>query len=147
MERADETFSRAAVSRRAVVAIEVPALPTREINPNGRAHWRAKAAAVKALRTAAKLATVSELNRRGTHAGRYAETMEPVTIDVRYVWPAKRKRHDDDNAKACAKPLIDGVSDALWGGDDAHVTLGELSQAWSADGWTGTLLTLREGES
>lgn len=131
------------VSRRAVV-IEIPAVPTRASSPNGRAPWRAKAAAVKALRTAAKLAAIDALNTPGTGAPEWRGTTDGVVIDVHYVWPANRKRMDDDNAKACAKPLIDGLSDALWDGQDAHVTLGTVRQSWATAGWTGTLATLTD---
>lgn len=129
-----------------IASIRMPIVLTREMTPNGRQGWRAHARTVKRLREDARRATVSWLNdpTSGLSAFCGAVTM-PTTLDVVIEWPKGRKRLDDDNAKASLKPVIDGVSDALWGGQDRHVELGTVTQT-RGPGELRLTFRIREGE-
>jgi len=83
------------------VLITLP-LPTRELSPNSRCHWRTKAAAVKRYRELARLATYvgGGMDCRWEHA----------IADVAFYWPDRRSR-DADNALASLKAAWDGMRD------------------------------------
>lgn len=77
-------------------------LPDRTLSPNARAHWAAKARAVKAYR------------RRAMVEGRRAARPQgwPAAV-VRITWHSRtRTRPDPDNALASCKPIWDGLQDA-----------------------------------
>jgi hypothetical protein len=90
-------------------------LPPVEVSPNWHGSWRKKAEAVAELREHA-------------HWLRRLERSPAVTIDFQIAWCCGRRRLDDDNAKACMKPIIDGIAAELWSGQDRHVTIGEVVQ-------------------
>jgi hypothetical protein len=127
-----------------IARMTMPIILTREMTPNGRQGWRAHARTVKRLREDARRATVSHMNDERLELYAFCwHRDEPVTLDFEIQWPKGRKHLDDDNAKASLKPVIDGVSDALWGGEDRHVTLGTVTQTRGAG---GLRITLRTGK-
>lgn len=78
--------------------------PPRTLSPNGRAHWRARAAAAKKHREWARLATL---------AARPAVPAEgPIGLLLTF-YPGSNRNRDRDNALASAKPALDGIADAL----------------------------------
>lgn len=112
-----------------IARITMPIILTRELSPNGRAGWRAKASVTKRVREEARRATVSWLNTPGSGLSAFCgATMTPTTLDVVVEWPKGRKPLDDDNCKASLKAVIDGISDALWDGNDSHVRVGTVNQ-------------------
>ena len=122
------------------VTITVPMMPPREVSPNWRGTWRAKAAAKRAYRECAGWAVREQVNgpdHEYLQAGR-------IVLDAEIAWCCGRKRMDDDNAKASLKAAIDGIADVLWAGDDARVTLGTVEQS---RGEGATVLTLRDTET
>jgi hypothetical protein len=108
--------------------IEIPMVPPVECKPNWRGHWRKKAAAVRMLREAAKLATVDVLNAPGSVLSAFCGYYGLVVMDLEIAWNGRRSGMDDDNAKASCKAIIDGISDALWESRDAHVHIGRVDQ-------------------
>lgn len=83
--------------------------PPKELSPNARMHFRAKAAAVKAYReTAYWLA----------HKADMPPFPEAGGIAVRFDFhPPDKRRRDLDNMLASIKAGVDGIADA-WGVDD-----------------------------
>jgi hypothetical protein len=111
-------------ARQTEATIVIRMLPPREVSPNGGWTWRQRREAKAEFRGEAAKATLYD--SEGVTA--FADRFEPVTIDAEIAWCCGRKRMDDDNAKACLKSAIDGISDVLWRGQDRHVTLGEVKQ-------------------
>ena len=88
------------------LTVTIPGTPPRELSPNARIHWRARARHTAAYRETAYLATLA--------AGRVAfDGDRPVDIRLTYAWARGRKRMDDDNAWALFKSGRDGVASAL----------------------------------
>lgn len=112
------------VTRRTEAVITVRMMPPRECSPNGGWTWRERAKARAEFRAEAEKATRYE----ATGIEQFAGSFDPVTIDVEIAWCCGRKRLDDDNAKAALKSCLDGIADVLWGGQDRHVTIGEVRQ-------------------
>lgn len=75
--------------------------PPKELNPNSRSHWAAKAKAVKKYRGDCYLLAK---NAVGAYTGL------TVTLNFR---PPNRQRRDLDNALASLKSGLDGIADAL----------------------------------
>ena len=128
------------------VTLTMPIILTRDHSPNGRhGHYLQKARITKRLRHEAYTATMSFVHdpawrqRGGWAALGWGDRFTPVVMDVTVAWPKGRKAWDDDNVKAALKPVLDGISDALWGGEDRHVTLGEVTQTRGSGGLTITL--------
>lgn len=122
--------------------IEILMMPSRECSPNARVHWRKRSRAVKEARTQAELATRAALNAYAPGLTSYCgATSTPVVIDIEVAWHGRRKTMDEDNLIASVKPMIDGISDALWFGSDDHVRIGEVRQLRGAG---TTTLILRE---
>jgi crossover junction endodeoxyribonuclease RusA len=120
--------------------IVIPMLPPAECSPNSRAHWRKKAAAVKAFREAAGWATREALNRPGSGASWWCgHDYGGVVMDVEIAWSGRRKRLDDDNAWASLKACRDGIADVLFFGEDRFIVQGELRQCRGAGTVTVTL--------
>lgn len=96
---------RPAKGREAVksVTITLP-LPPRELSPNSRCHWSAKARAVHRYRAAACLAM-----RIATHFEVLGWAR--ATVAIRY-WFGDRRRRDADNLLAQLKAAFDGIADA-----------------------------------
>lgn len=105
------------------VVIEIPMMPPRECSPNWHGHWANKARAVAEFRQQARMSAMVADNTEA-----WIGFDGPVTLDVEIAWCCGRKRLDDDNAKASLKAAIDGISDALWSGQDRHVTIGTVLQ-------------------
>lgn len=84
--------------------------PPRELSPNSRTHWRAKATRAKAYR-----ADCHWLTR---HAEPEAPADGPIPVRITFCPRDKRKR-DLDNMLASFKAGLDGVADAL-GVDDSR---------------------------
>ena len=122
--------------------IEIYMVPPRECSPNARVHWRKRSRAIKEARTQAELATRAALNAYAPGLTSYCgATTIPVVIDIEVAWHGRRKTMDQDNLIASVKPMIDGVSDALWFSQDDHVRIGEVTQR---RGEGTTTLILRE---
>ena len=73
-------------------------LPASELSPNARCHWAKKAPITKAHRNAGYLNAVC--------CGHIESYM------LYFFWK-DRRRHDKDNATACCKAYLDGISDAI----------------------------------
>ena len=84
-------------------------LPPRELSPNARPHWAAKARAVKHYREAAYLSSLAERPARPMHAAR---------VTARFFF-RNRRRRDRDNLLASLKPAFDGIADARVVANDA----------------------------
>lgn len=84
--------------------------PPRALNPNGRAHWRAKAKAARQVRRDACILTLA--------AGVRALPWQSMQVELIFCPPDRRPR-DLDNMLASAKSLLDGVADAT-GVDDSR---------------------------
>ena len=78
--------------------------PGRELSPNSRVHWAAKAKVAKSYRK-----TAWALSR---HARRHLADGLPVKVSIEFCPPDKRGR-DLDNCLASLKSGLDGVADAL----------------------------------
>jgi crossover junction endodeoxyribonuclease RusA len=84
--------------------------PPKELNPNSRVHWAAKANAVKKYRRDCYLLTkVAGLSMPSTHA-----------ILVTTFYPPSNRRRDDDNLVAAFKAGRDGIAEAM-GVDDSRL--------------------------
>ena len=91
-------------------------LPPQQLKPNGRHHWRAKAAKVAEYREAACDAAMESAYHYGV--------MEPIqapTVRITAYWPTTR-RMDPDNLIATMKAAFDGITDAGVWRDDRDVT-------------------------
>lgn len=126
--------TQTAVARSTEAVIVILFLPPPECSPNWRGHWRQKARAVASFREQAAWAT-----RFTADADVFGGKRGPVTIDVEIAWCCGRKRMDDDNVKASLKPVIDGIAQELWGGQDRHVTIGTVRQCQGSGIVTVTL--------
>jgi hypothetical protein len=108
--------------------IVVPMLPAPALSANSRAHWRVRAAAARALRECACLATIAALADPATGASAFRGVREPVELSAVIAWSGRRQAADPTNAPHLLKAAIDGISDALWAGDDRQVHLGRIEQ-------------------
>ena len=75
--------------------IEIPMLPPRALNPNGRAHWATKRKIAEPLKQAIAL-----------ESKRLEPVKGKVLITITFITAQKRRR-DGDNWLASMKPLID----------------------------------------
>lgn len=80
-------------------------LPPRELSPNVRANWPAKARATRKYREYAWAVTLSKIGRR------IAPQWKRATVQATFFFQTKR-RHDKDNLLANLKPAFDGIADA-----------------------------------
>ncbi len=125
--------------------VTVVMVPPRELNPNNRENrWR-KASGVKEYRHAARMAAVNALNTDGNGLKAFQGYYHVVHLDAEIQWRGRRKEIDNDNAIACLKPLIDGLSDALWEGRDGHVKIGAVTQSRGAGETVVTLRAVEDG--
>ena len=86
-------------------------LPPKELHPNSRVHWAAKARAVKAYRQQTGIMT---LLWQHLHWKR-------VTVQATFYFKTSRRR-DGDNLLASLKPAFDGLVDAGVLVDDSGIT-------------------------
>jgi hypothetical protein len=121
------------------VVITIPRMPPRECSPNYRGHWSVLARARAEFR---ETAFYTMWNLPGVDKEwlflRYGQ---PMALDIAVAWCCGRKRMDADNLVAACKGAIDGIADAVWSGDDSHVTIGTVTQT---RGEGVTILTVRE---
>lgn len=101
------------------VTIRVPAVPTRDLSPNGRVHWRKKYRAAQELKNIAMWSVKSH----------YLDVLPETPWQVNYTvaWGFNQKRWDDDNLIAGLKALRDGIA-AETGVDDRHMVTGTVEQ-------------------
>jgi crossover junction endodeoxyribonuclease RusA len=104
-----QTPTRPRLAAQAVDMIILP-WPHKDLSPNARVHFRAKAAATKAYREQAYWLTVASQAR--VDRMRYSTSKDPVELLFTFCPPDKRRR-DIDNMLASAKGAIDGIADAL----------------------------------
>lgn len=87
--------------------------PPRELHPNARMHWAAKARITKKARqTAAWLAKA---------AGAGNLCVERLNVSIQFMAPDKRRR-DTDGMISSVKAYLDGIADAT-GVDDSNFNL------------------------
>lgn len=97
------------------VTIRLP-LPSRELSPNGRFHWRSSARAKKFARLTAKYATEAQAG-----FARAGGEMAKATCEARFYFKQDRRR-DRDNLLASLKAYFDGVADAGLVRNDSDMT-------------------------
>lgn len=129
--------------------IELP-LPPIECSPNKRAHWGAKARAVREYRDTCGYLTVKQLGRRRAQG--------QVTIDLDF-YLAKPKLpdglcrpRDNDNAIAASKAAIDSLRDSglITNDSKKHVRIGNVnlhSTKKEHQGRSALVLTITENNS
>lgn len=100
--------------------IIIPMVPDATLNPNARVHWARRAKAVRELRRAA---WASAYDARGAFAD------QPLAVEACICWPRGRKRLDADNATACIKAALDGLTDAGVWWDDRSIERLTVTQA------------------
>lgn len=82
-------------------------LPPKQLSPNARCHYLAKAKAVKTYRRDCGLVALSVLNLLGANKPRWERATAKIGFYFRT--PARR---DEDNALASLKACFDGLADA-----------------------------------
>lgn len=90
-------------------------LPPKELSPNARVHWRAKAAAVKRYRSSAKWAAI---DAQAWHLWHRKST---ATAQCTFYF-AQNRRRDSDNLLASLKAGFLGIVDAGVIADDCGLT-------------------------
>lgn len=86
------------------LTLQLP-VPVKELSPNARIHWSAKARAVKAARVAARIEAVRVLN--GIRAPRWPRAGYCATL-----FHLTARTPDPDNFNASLKAYLDGIADA-----------------------------------
>ena len=94
------------------VTITLPE-PPKELNPNGRHHWRAKLRPKQQYRETAKWCGMEMVGDR--------EPVEAAEVWITYYHRTANHR-DRDNILASLKPAIDGLVDAGLLADDSDLT-------------------------
>ena len=102
----------------ATLVVVVPLTDDDCLGQNARCHHFARARQAKALRTAARLATVSVINGGAS----IPELEERVALTWTVFLAKGRKQRDADNMIGVLKPAQDGMCEAL-GLDDAQIVL------------------------
>src|SRR3990167_1599705 len=90
-----------------MITLTLP-FPPKELSPNSRCGWRAKAAAVQAYRHECRVETMNVLFDVLPQS--YPLT-SPITVTITFILKDKR-RHDWDNLLASFKAGLDGIVDA-----------------------------------
>lgn len=103
-----------------VYRIIVPSCPADVLSPNARVHWSVKNRAAREFRALAKYAAMQD--------GRPATILGPVSVSVRVLWPARRRKSDADNALASVKAAVDGLTDAGVWQDDRQIVRMSIEQ-------------------
>jgi crossover junction endodeoxyribonuclease RusA len=93
-----------------MIRIELP-WPPRELHPNGRPHFMAKAKAIKKYRADAATMTLKAGVRRN-------DPDIPQSLKVTVIFCPPSKRGDVDNMLAAIKSGLDGIADVI-GVDDS----------------------------
>lgn len=108
--------------------------PPRSLSPNGRAHFRQRAADARTAKNEAYVLTLAALGGRAfTAAG-------PLSVRLLF-HPPRLGRYDDDNFIAACKPALDGISAAL-GVDDSTFQIerpawGDVQRRGLVEVWIG----------
>ena len=98
----------------------VPSCPADVLSPNARAHWSRKNRAAQDYRALAKYAALQD--------GPLDPLLGPLSVEVRVLWPARRRKADADNALASVKAAVDGLTDAGVWGDDRQIVRMSIEQ-------------------
>jgi crossover junction endodeoxyribonuclease RusA len=93
-----------------MISIDLP-WPPRELHPNARVHWGARARAAKKSRALSGFALLASGIRRN-------DPDIPEALKVTAVFFPPSRRGDEDNMLASCKAYLDGIADAL-GVDDS----------------------------
>jgi hypothetical protein len=111
----------------ATLRIIVPAVPGPACSPNARASWYVVYRARNELKTAAAWAACLSVpvEQRPWFGA------EPVTLQIRVIWPRGRKRMDDDHAIAACTAARDALNGVAWADDRQVTTLPIVQQTWS----------------
>lgn len=94
------------------ITVTLP-LPPKELDPNGRHHWRAKMAPKRRYRCGAMFAALKQ--------GGFTQPLQRARVRIRYYHKTKTFK-DPDNIIACLKTAIDGLTDAGVFTDDRDLT-------------------------
>lgn len=94
------------------ITVTLP-IPPKELSPNGRFHWAAKSKKTKAYRLAAHIAAWNQCSECPEH--------DRATSQIRWFTKTKR-RLDADNALACMKSALDGITDSGFLSNDRGLT-------------------------
>jgi crossover junction endodeoxyribonuclease RusA len=105
----------------------VPMEPDKNLGPNSRMHWRAKAGLIADSRAAAKYATINALHL----AGLVFPKERAIQISASIHWGKGRKRMDYDNSLSILKSYLDGLAEAL-DVDDKHFDIRTVEQVQKA---------------
>lgn len=82
-------------------------LPPRVLWPNARPHWAARARAVKAYRSRARVETLLAMHRARLDRPRW-----PAAVEQTSFYFHDRRNRDRDNCLAAMKSAFDGIADA-----------------------------------
>lgn len=96
----------------------VTSLPPKELHPNARPHWAAKAKAAKLYRSTVLVDVISALSDIPSRMGK-------ATLSLHYFVPTAHD-HDDDNLAAWFKAGRDGLADAGLVANDKDIRLKEV---------------------
>lgn len=100
-----------------MIEIELP-LPHKNLSPNARCHWRAKAEQTRKHRHWASIRTTAAMNGLGW---RCKPRWINATVQATFYFKDRRRR-DKDNLLASLKSVFDGITDAGIIGDDSGLT-------------------------
>ena len=87
------------------IRLEIPMLPSPELNPNARVHWVERH---KAARDFRKVAWAIAYNANPAHDVMFDKAKIKVTL----VYPSHQVTPDPDNLITMLKPALDGIVDA-----------------------------------
>lgn len=90
-------------------------IPPKELSPNARPHFQAKAKKVKQYRNRAMLEVLAQV------PGGYKPMFKRAEVHIDWFTETAR-RMDGDNALACLKSAFDGVTDSGFLSDDRGLT-------------------------
>ena len=130
--------ARAAMTE--AITIVVPGSPSPELAPNRRAHGFAKAAATRQHRQDACYAAYAV----APHAIDVPGFLGPVAVSVLIRWGKGHRRHDLDSCAVCAKPYLDGLTDAGIWRDDRQIVCLAVMQERDPSGRGEVVITVTE---
>ncbi|QJD58182.1 endodeoxyribonuclease RusA [Pseudomonas sp. gcc21] len=110
--------------------------PPKELSPNARTHWAAKARIAKRYRSTCRILAMQ--------AKLKAPVSGPIPIEIVF-YPPDRRHRDDDNCTGAFKPGRDGVADAL-GVDDSRFRTAPTISDTPIKGGVVRLTFLSEGD-
>lgn len=101
------------------ITIRIPAVPTRDLSPNGRAHWRKK------HRASQEIKNITMWAMKSYYLDMLPDT--PWQMNYTVAWGFGMKRWDDDNLIAGLKAIRDGIAEEA-GIDDKNMVTGTVEQ-------------------